>query len=196
MAIIANYLIAKHKLPKNTIVSTVMSNKGLQKSLKKHSGQVISTKVGDKYILDKLIKEGLVLGGEQSGKLIFLDYLPTSDGLITALQILKILLESELTLSELAKCIEKTPQVTIDVPVRGKKKFDLIPEVAETLDLFKSQLKDKGRIVLRYSGTKSLARIMVEGEEQIMIEKMANSLAAQIKKDIGRTFNVDNGARH
>ena len=196
LAIIANYLITKDKLPKNTIVSTIMSNNGLKKSLKKHSGHVISTKVGDKYILDKLIKEGLILGGEQSGKLIFLDYLPTSDGLITALQILKILIESELTLSELAKCIEKTPQVTIDVPVREKKSFSSIPKVAESLDMFKSQLRDKGRIVLRYSGTKLLVRVMVEGKEQIMIENIANSLAAQIKKEIGRTLNGDNGIRY
>ncbi len=196
LAILANHLIFKHKLPKNTIVSTIMSNNGLKNSLKKHKGHVISTRVGDKYILDKLINEGLVLGGEQSGKLIFLDYLPTSDGLITSLQILKILVESELTLSGLAKCIDKIPQVTIDVPVREKKPFTSIPQVAESLDSFHSQLNKKGRIVLRYSGTESLARIMVEGKEQSMIENIANSLASQIKKEIGRNLNGDNGVRY
>ena len=190
MAIIARYFLERDKLPKKTIVATEMSNRGLKVCLEESGAEIIFTKVGDKYVLEKLIKEGLNLGGEQSGKIIFKDYLPVSEGLLTAFQVLKVMNDTNSRLSELSQCIEKVPQVLINVKVREKRPFEDIPMLCEKIDLFNSRLQDDGRILLRYSGTENVARVMVEGAEKDLIENMADSLAELIEKEIGITAEL------
>lgn len=185
LGIVARHMLRHKKLPQNTIVTTVMSNLGLKMSLQEVDGKIIYTKVGDKYVLEALIKHGLNIGGEQSGHIIFLDYLPTPDGLLNALQILKVMGQGQKTLSELASCITKFPQILVNIPVKEKVPFETLPQVAERLDYFNSLLQDEGRILLRYSGTELLARVMVEGKNKELIEDIAQIIAGEIRKTIG-----------
>ncbi|MBN2483754.1 MAG: phosphoglucosamine mutase [Candidatus Omnitrophica bacterium] len=185
LAIVARHLIQHKKLPQNTIVTTVMSNLGLKISLAEVDGKIIYTKVGDKYVLESLMKNGLNIGGEQSGHIIFLDYLPTPDGLLNALQILKVMGQAQKPLSQLAACMTKYPQILINIPVKEKVPFETLPQVAEKLDYFNSLLQEEGRILLRYSGTELLARVMVEGKNKELIEDIARIIANEIKKEIG-----------
>lgn len=185
MAIIARYLIEKNKLAQNAIVTTVMSNYGLRTSIEESGGQAIITDVGDKYVLEALLKNNLNFGGEQSGHIIFLEYLPTPDGLLTGLQLLKLMQNKKFTLSELRKCMTKFPQVLVNVKVKEKKPFEEMSSLNEKLSSFTEQLKNEGRILLRYSGTEPLARVMVEGKNKELIEEIANSLASEIRQEIG-----------
>ncbi|MFH1413994.1 MAG: phosphoglucosamine mutase [Candidatus Omnitrophota bacterium] len=185
LAIIAKHLLKKNKLPRNAIVATVMSNYGLKIAIEESGGKIITANVGDKFVLEELLKNRLNLGGEQSGHIIFLDYLSTPDGLLTALQILNVMKESKTSLGELSRCITKLPQVLVNVAVREKRPFSQIPLLNQRIRKYTAQLKNQGRILLRYSGTERLARVMVEGKNQNLIENIANSLAEQIKKEIG-----------
>ncbi|MCK4810142.1 MAG: phosphoglucosamine mutase [Candidatus Omnitrophica bacterium] len=185
LAIIAGYLLKNQRLPKATIVTTVMSNYGLKLAIEKLGGKVIFTNVGDKYVLESMIKNHLNLGGEQSGHIILLDHSPTPDGLLTALKILKILKEQNTSLNELSKCFKKMPQILLNVKVKEKKPFESIPSVWGAICDSNTRLKDNGRLLVRYSGTEPLARIMVEGKDQGLITEIAQSLAARIKGEIG-----------
>ncbi|MFC1590663.1 phosphoglucosamine mutase, partial [Candidatus Omnitrophota bacterium] len=185
LAITAGYFIERDKLPKKTVVTTVMSNIGLKAAISKIGGKMIITKVGDKHVLDKMRKEGLALGGEQSGHTIFYEYLPTPDGLVTGLQMLRVMRDTGASLSKLAGCMTKYPQVLVNVKVKEKRPFDKMPAVSSSLKRFNDQLKDDGRILLRYSGTEKLARVMVEGKDKDSITSIANTLADEIKKEIG-----------
>ena len=185
LAIMTEYLIGRKELPKNTVVATVMSNLGFKQYIKDKGGNVVITNVGDKHVLEALKKDGLNLGGEQSGHIIFLDYLPSPDGLLTSLQVLKVIKDTGKPLSELTKYMTKFPQVLVNVEVKAKIPFKDIPSVHEKLDYFKDLIKDSGRILLRYSGTENLARIMVEGKDKKLITQIANTLADVIKKEIG-----------
>jgi len=185
IAVISKYLKGKNMLPKNTVVGTVMSNYGLKECLRKAGVNIICTGVGDKYVLEALVANSLTLGGEQSGHTIFLDYLSTPDGLLTALQMLRVIKETGEPLSELCKCMTKFPQILVNVKVKQKKPFEEIPAVKNMLTDFTERLKNDGRILLRYSGTELLARVMIEGRDKEMIENMANSLASRIQQEIG-----------
>ena len=185
MAIIAKYLLKQNMLPKNTIVATVMSNYGLKSCIEECGGKIISTDVGDKFVLEALLKHNLNLGGEQSGHIIFLNYNSTPDGLLTALQVLKIMKETGCSLSELSKCMTKFPQILVNVKVKERRPFEDMPLLNERLQIFNTQLKGNGRILLRYSGTENLARVMVEGRDKDLIENIAHSLANEIQKEIG-----------
>ena len=185
LAIMAYYLIKKQKLLKSTIVTTVMSNYGLRSFLDNIGVKSIITKVGDKHVLEALLEHNLNLGGEQSGHIIFLDHSPTPDGLLTALQMLKVMQETQTCASELAQCITKFPQILVNIKVKERKPFEDMPSVSERLQYFNAELKDEGRILLRYSGTESLARVMVEGRDRKVIENIANSLAEQIRQEVG-----------
>jgi phosphoglucosamine mutase len=185
IAIIARYLRAKDKLAKNTVVGTLMSNYGLKESLERAGVKIICTNVGDKYVLEALVANNLTVGGEQSGHIIFLDYLATPDGLLTALQMLRVMKETERSLSELCRCMTKFPQILVNIKVKEKKPFEQMPLVEAKLKEFTDRLKDEGRILLRYSGTENLARVMVEGKEKELIENIAHSLASEIKQEIG-----------
>lgn len=185
MAIIGRHMLKQNKLTKNTLVSTVMSNYGLKVALEECGGKMICTDVGDKFVLEALLKNNLILGGEQSGHIIFLDYNSTPDGLLTALQMLRVMKETATSLNVLAKCITKFPQILVNIKVKERRPFEDIPLLNERLEAFNTKLKDNGRILLRYSGTENLARVMVEGRDQDLITDIANSLAEQIKNEIG-----------
>lgn len=185
IAIVARFLAQENKLSSKTVVGTVMSNYGLRVSLEELGVKLIATDVGDKFVLDALLKNNLNLGGEQSGHIIFLDHLSTPDGLLTALQVLKVMRSTGKPLSELCKCMTKFPQILVNIKVKEKKPFEQMLVVNEKLELFTNRLKDEGRILLRYSGTEHLARVMVEGRDKELIEGMANDLAKEIKEEIG-----------
>lgn len=185
MAIIGRHLIEKNKLPRRTIVTTVMSNYGLQKAIEDVGGRLIRTKVGDRYVVEACLKNNLSFGGEQAGHIVFLDYFTTGDALITSLQVLKVVKETGKRLSELSQCMCKLPQVLINVKVKEKKPFESVPQVSKAISRSKSRLDKNGRLLVRYSGTESVARIMVEGEDQDFIEEIGSSLAGVIEQAIG-----------
>ena len=185
LAIMAKYFLAKNKLIKNSLAATQMSNLGLKTCLENMGLKVILTPVGYKNVLEALIENNLNLGGEPAGHIIFLDYLPVPDGMLTALQLLKVIKETKTPLSELAKVIKKIPQVVVNIPVRERVDFRNISPVSEKLNYFNSQLKNEGRIFLRYSGTENLARLKVEAKTEDLATQIANSLTTLISKEIG-----------
>lgn len=183
LAIFAKYLQKKEKLKNNTLVATVMSNLGLNKFAKENNLTLKQTKVGDRYVLEEMLKNDYNLGGEQSGHIILLDYNPTGDGILTSLMLIQILLEENSKPSELCKIINKYPQVLKNVKVRNDKKA-LCTEDAEiqaTVKNIENELKDNGRVIIRPSGTEPLIRVMIEGKEQQDIEEKATKLADLIK---------------
>jgi phosphoglucosamine mutase len=171
-------------LKRNTVVATVMSNMGLEIVLKKSGIQMVRTPVGDRYVLEKMIKEGYNFGGEQSGHIIFLDYNTTGDGLITALQVVALMKKSGKSLSELASCMTVYPQVLVNVKVSQRREFKEIRGFLAHLSSIEGKLGENGRVLVRYSGTEPLIRIMLEGEDQGTIHSMANELAETIRKGI------------
>ncbi len=185
IAIVATYLAQRNRLSKMTVVGTVMSNLGLKNALKQLGIGIICTNVGDKYVLEALLDNDLSLGGEQSGHVIFRDFLSTPDGILTALQVLQVMRETGKPLSELCSCMTKYPQILVNIKVKEKRPFEDMPSVHDMMRECNSRLKDDGRILLRYSGTEHLARVMVEGKDRGVIEDIAHSLADRIRQEIG-----------
>ncbi len=185
MAICATNLIKHRKLRKNTLVATVMSNMGLDIALKRVGGKVIKTDVGDRYVVEQMRKGGYNLGGEQSGHMVFLDYNTTGDGLLSALQVLAIMRQKGSRLSELAEVMIPLPQVLVNVRVEEKKDILTIPEIARLVSEVEAKLKDEGRILIRYSGTEPLLRIMLEGQDKYQITDWAKEIAEKVEKTIG-----------
>lgn len=183
LAIFASYLKEKGKLKKDTVVATVMSNLGLKKFAKNNDINFEETKVGDRYVLEKMLKEGYNLGGEQSGHIILLDYNPTGDGILTSLMLIQIMLEKQEKLSELCKVIKKYPQVLINVKVNNdkKKNYETDEEIQKEIKKLQEEFKDNGRVLVRASGTEPIIRVMIEGENQTEIEEKAQKLADLIK---------------
>lgn len=178
MAICALNLKEKNCLSNNTVVTTVMSNLGLDICMEKQGIKVAKTQVGDRYVVDYMRNNGCNFGGEQSGHLIFLDSNPTGDGILSALRIIEIMLQKCKPLSELAKVMQTVPQVLVNVEVKEKKDFTKIIQIQTCLEQIKTELGNKGRVLLRYSGTENLLRIMIEGEEENFIQRQAEQLAA------------------
>lgn len=176
---------ARGELAKNTVVTTVMSNLALDRALSDHGINVVRTKVGDRYVISTMREGGYTLGGEQSGHIVFLNHNTTGDGTMSALKVLAIMLREEKPLSELARVFEPYPQIHIDVKVRGKREFTKVPEIANALKSFRGELGDSGRLILRYSGTENIARVMVEGEDHCRVRTMANDLAGLINTHLG-----------
>ena len=185
MAICAMDMLAAGRLKRNTIVATVMSNIGLERVLERAGGKVVRTRVGDRYVVEKMRAEGYNFGGEQSGHLIYLDHTTTGDGMIGTLQILAVMLKTGKPLSELAAVLEKCPQCQKNIPVREKKPFDQMPEVTKAIRRVEQTLGNNGRVLVRYSGTELKARILVEGLDTKLIEEMTNIIAEAIQRDIG-----------
>ncbi len=183
LAIFASYLKEKGKLKKDTVVATVMSNLGLKKFAQNNSINFEATKVGDRYVLEKMLKEGYNLGGEQSGHIILLDYNPTGDGILTSLMLIQIMLEKNLKLSELCKVIKKYPQVLLNVKVKNDKKpnYQTDEEIQKEIKKLQEEFQDNGRVLVRASGTEPIIRVMLEGENQKDIEEKAQKLANLIK---------------
>ena len=183
LAIFANYLKEKGRLKKDTVVATVMSNLGLKKFAQNNNVNFEETKVGDRYVLEKMLKEGYNLGGEQSGHIIMLDYNPTGDGILTSLMLIQIMLEKQAKLSELCSVIKKYPQVLINVKVNNdkKKEYETNEEIQHEVKTLQEYFKDNGRVLVRASGTEPIIRVMIEGEDQSDIEAKAQKLADLIK---------------
>lgn len=184
---IIGILASNIKTKKNKIAITVMSNMGLKKFLKSKSIETVETKVGDKYVIDAMIDNDLNLGGEQSGHIILGDYAPTGDGLLVAVQIAKILKSKKLLnpdskISKIAE-ISKFPQVLINIDVKEKIPFDKIKGLNEKIKEYQYSLKDSGRVLVRYSGTESLVRIMAEGESYEQIKAICEDLSRFFKKN-------------
>ena len=186
MAIISNSLKEKGELHKNTIVATVMSNLGLNKYARDNGLELIQTKVGDRYVLEEMLKEGFNLGGEQSGHVILLDYNPTGDGILTSLMLIKSILESNKKASELGNMVKLYPQVLINAKVNSEKKYDYdkCEEIKEAIKKLEKEFDGNGRVLIRPSGTEPLIRVMIEGEEQEYINKKAKEVADLIEKKL------------
>ena len=184
LAIISNYLKEKERLNKDTIVATVMSNLGLNKYAEEHKMNLVQTKVGDRYVLADMLEHGYNLGGEQSGHIIFLDYNPTGDGILTSLMLIQILLEKNIKASEARKVIRIYPQVLINSKINPDKKSELETDsvIQKEINKLKEEFKDNGRVLIRPSGTEPLIRVMIEGENQEYITKKAQDLANLISE--------------
>ncbi len=172
-------------LAKKTLVATVMSNLGLDHTLKNAGGQVVRTQVGDRYVIEEMVGKDYNVGGEQSGHMIFRDYTTTGDGIISALQVLRIMEDKGRPLSELKKVCTKFPQVVLNVKVKSKPDWSTLPEVQAMVKQVEAKLGDAGRIFLRYSGTEPKARLLIEGRDQKQITHFAEEIADRIKAKIG-----------
>ena len=184
IAICAINMKEKGTLKKNSVVVTIMTNKGFDIAMAKERIKVVKTKVGDRYVVDEMRKKGYVLGGEQSGHIIFSNYTTTGDGMISALQLLRIMKERGKKLSKLAECMTSLPQVLVNVDVKEKKDISKL-KVNKNIKDAESKLGEKGRVLVRYSGTQNLCRIMIEGENKREIQKIANDIAKTMKKELG-----------
>ena len=185
LAIISDYLKKKGKLSKDTIVATVMSNLGLNKYAEKENLQFIQTKVGDRYVLEEMLKNGYNLGGEQSGHVILLDYNPTGDGILTSLMLIQAMLESGKKASELGGMVQKYPQVLINAKVDSSKKYDYEKnaEIKTAIEKLEKEFAGNGRVLIRPSGTEPLVRVMIEGKDKKVIEEKARNIADLIEKN-------------
>ncbi len=185
LAICGLHMLSENRLKKGTLVTTVMSNMALDRTIKQAGGKVVRTQVGDRYVVEEMVRGGYNLGGEQSGHTIFLDYNPTCDGTLTALQVLAIMKRKELPLDELAKVLEPLPQVIYNVKVRERKDFSKFPEMEKEIKKIEKSLGDSGRLLIRYSGTEPLLRIMVEGEEEVKLHRLAQDIVDLVRRYIG-----------
>lgn len=185
MALCALDMIREGTLNKKTLVATVMSNMGLEVVLKGAGGQVVRAPVGDRYVVEEMVRGGYNLGGEQSGHLVFLDHNTTGDGMLTALQVLAVMQKRGKTLAELAQVMEQFPQTQRAVRVKDKKDLSEIPQLQRMIEECERELGERGRIVVRYSGTEPVLRIMIEGEAEEAITRMADAVAETVQRSVG-----------
>jgi phosphoglucosamine mutase len=182
MAILGTRLLQKKALPENTVAATVMSNLGLERALASHGGKLLRTAVGDRYVVEAMRERGLVLGGEQSGHLIFLDHGTTGDGTVAALRVLAVMVEEERPLSELAQVMRRYPQVLVNFNVAKKRPLEEMPAVQEVIRSVERALGQDGRVLVRYSGTESKARVMIEGTDEALIRGYADDIAKAMQR--------------
>ena len=184
LAIASRYLKEKNKLNKDTLVATVMSNLGLKKYAEDNNLNLVQTKVGDRYVLEEMLKNGYNIGGEQSGHIIFLDYNPTGDGILTSLMLINIILESKTDLNTLAKIINIYPQVLINAKVSNDKKYDFEKDgvIRAEIEQVEKEFSGNGRVLIRASGTEPLIRVMIEGNDIEYITEKARSIANLIEE--------------
>jgi phosphoglucosamine mutase len=185
MAICASELIRSGRLSQNTVVATVMSNLGFEIAMKRLGGQLVRTAVGDRYVVEEMRRGGYNLGGEQSGHMIFLDHNTTGDGVLSALQVLAIVQRSGRSLSELAQVMTSLPQVLVNVRVREKCDLRDIPAIRSVIEAVETELGENGRVLIRYSGTEPLLRVMIEGQDQAGIERQAEEIAELVRRHLG-----------
>jgi phosphoglucosamine mutase len=177
LGICARDLLARGKLTRKTVVGTVMSNLGLEVALKGLGLKLLRTPVGDRYVVEAMVKGGYNLGGEQSGHLVFLDHATTGDGILTALRLLAVMVREEKPLAELASFVETYPQVLINVGVKERQDLKSLPWARQAILAAEKRLDGRGRLLVRYSGTEPVLRIMAEGEDPQEIEQVAQDLA-------------------
>ena len=185
MAICATDMLRRKILKKKTLVATVMSNMGLDIAIRSAGGKVVKTGVGDRYVVEEMRRGGYNLGGEQSGHMIFLDHNTTGDGILSALQLLAVMRREGKPLSELSGVMISLPQVLCNTRVREKRDIMAIPEVAASIQDVESKLGSDGRVLIRYSGTEPLLRVMIEGQDTYKITTWANEICDLVKKHIG-----------
>jgi len=185
IAICAGDLKEQGRLQNNLVVSTVMSNMGLRVALEHMGVQQVTTRVGDRYVMEAMKEKGAILGGEDSGHLIFLHHHTTGDGILSGLQLLSAMLRTRKPLSELRRSMIIFPQTLINVPVRNKPEILSIPEVRAVIQRVEQALGDRGRVLVRFSGTEPLCRVMVEGENRDDVERYAAEIAEAIDQAIG-----------
>lgn len=186
MALCARRMLRRSELREKTLVATVMSNLGLERSVAELGGRLVRTAVGDRYVVEEMRQHGYNLGGEQSGHLIFLDHMTTGDGIIAALQVLAIILEEGKPLSELARVMVRVPQVLLSVKVKQRLPFEEMPTVQRLIADVEKQLGRDGRVLVRYSGTEPKVRVMIEGPDEAMINRLAQDLANEIQRACDR----------
>lgn len=185
LAIAGRHLAACGRLKENVIVTTVMANLGLDHALRAAGIRIVKTQVGDRYVYEEMQKLGANVGGEQSGHLLFLDYAPAGDGILSALVLLSVAMETGESLAALSECLRKFPQVLLNVPVRSKPPIESLAGLGERVTALEQEMNGNGRILVRYSGTEPLARVMVEGPDGARVREMAEELAALIRTRIG-----------
>ena len=185
LAIAAADAIQRGTLRDKTLVATIMSNFGLDEMIASLGGKVLRTKVGDRYVIEEMQARSLNIGGEQSGHIIFKDYSTTGDGIVCALQILRIMVESGKPLSELRQCLKKYPQAQRNLRVASKPPIDTLTETKSLIQATEAWLEGKGRVLLRYSGTEPKIRLLIEGRDLAAIETRADEIAASITRAIG-----------
>ena len=183
--VLSRFMKEKGRLKSDYVIATTMSNMGLEKALEKLDLKLLRTQVGDKYVLEEMIKLKANLGGEQSGHTIFLDDCPTGDGILTSLKMLEVMAAYNLPLSKLVEDLEEYPQILLNVPVRKKTDFDQFPEIINAKEEIEKRLGDSGRLNVRYSGTEPVARVMIEGQDRGEIEDYASQMASVISKYLG-----------
>jgi phosphoglucosamine mutase len=184
MGLMAWDMIQREELNRNTLVATVMSNVGLEAAMEEMGGNLIRTPVGDRYVVERLRSDDLNFGGEQSGHLIFLDYNTSGDGILSALQVLRVMMKTGKPLSELASRVKRFPQVIKNVEVSQKRELEEIPELEQVMGKCRTMLGKKGRILVRYSGTQPLCRVMAEGENEEQVKSVVETLADAISRNL------------
>jgi phosphoglucosamine mutase len=185
LAICAEDMVERDVLRGGQVVATVMSNLGLERALQELGVGLLRTQVGDRYVVDAMREGGFNLGGEQSGHIVFLDHNTSGDGLITALQVLAVMRRKGRALSELTTDFVRYPQVLVNVPVAEKKPIEDLPDFLRLVERVESELNGRGRVLVRYSGTEPLARIMVEGDDEKQIGEYAHDLAEALRRALG-----------
>lgn len=191
LAICGVFMKEQGLLQGNTIVTTVMANMGLDEILREHSIEIVKTKVGDRYVMESMGESGANLGGEQSGHIIFKDFNTTGDGLITALQLVRIMVEKKQSISELAKILFKFPQYIQNIKVAKKTPLEGISEIMEKKDRVEKTLGKTGRLLLRYSGTEPMVRIMIESRQELDMHGLTKDLVLAIKKHLNGGESYD-----
>jgi phosphoglucosamine mutase len=181
----ARQLKANGGLAGDMIVATVMSNIGLELALRQHGIGMVRCAVGDKYVMEEMVQRGIALGGEQSGHIIFLEHLFTGDGIVTALRVLRVMAETGRELADLASDLKTFPQVLLNVRVRDKRELRQVPRIAEEMEKVEAFLAGQGRLLVRYSGTEPLLRIMIEGRDQQEIQGWAEQIARVVRQELG-----------
>lgn len=185
MAICTQELIARGELKKKTLVATVMSNIGLERAVSRWGVKVLRTKVGDRYVVEEMRKHGLVLGGEQSGHLVFLDYATTGDGTLAALQVLSVMCRTHQPMSELTGIFEPVPQTLVNVVVKERRDLSSLPPVQKIITSIEKKLGREGRVLVRYSGTEPKVRVLVEGNDDKQIKAYAEEISHSLREALG-----------
>jgi phosphoglucosamine mutase len=185
LAMLALDLHRQGRLPNAGIVATVMSNLGLDLALRPHGIDVIRVQVGDRFVVEEMLRGGYQLGGEQSGHIVFLEHGTTGDGLVTALGVLALMVESGKPLSELRRVMTRLPQRLVNVRVRERRELDSLPGVQGVIQRISGELGARGRVLVRYSGTEPLVRVMVEGEQVGQVERYCEEIAAALRESVG-----------
>jgi phosphoglucosamine mutase len=184
LAMVGIDLARRGQLRNGGVVATVMSNVGLDVALRAHGVRLVRVQVGDRYVVEEMVRSGYVLGGEQSGHIVFLEHGTTGDGLLTGLAVLALVVEGGRPLSEMRRVMTRFPQALVNVPVRERRDLQTLPDVQKVIAHVNEQLGERGRVLVRYSGTEALVRVMVEGEQRPQVERFVEEIAAALRSTL------------